>query len=171
MEDLKRKIRSIPGFPKQGIIFRDITTLLKEGGSFRKAAEAIAEEYRGGGFNSVACIEARGFLLGGALAYMLGAGVVPIRKKGKLPAEVYSESYELEYGTDTLEIHRDAFGPGDRVLLLDDLLATGGTAAASVRLVEKTGAKVGGIAFLIELHDLRGAEKLSGYPVFSLMRF
>lgn len=171
MEDFKRKIRSIPGFPKQGIVFRDITTLLKEGDSFRKTAEAIAGRYPGAGFHSVACIEARGFLLGGAVAYLLGAGLVPIRKKGKLPAEVYTESYELEYGTDTLEIHRDAFGPGDRVLLLDDLLATGGTAAASVRLIEKTGAEVGGIAFLIELADLQGVEKLSGYPVFSLMRF
>ncbi len=171
MEDLKDKIRSIPDFPSKGILFRDITTLIKDGPAFKKAVEIIAGRYEGEGISSVACIEARGFLFGGAAACLLGAGVVPIRKKGKLPAETFSQSYDLEYGTDTLEVHRDAFAPGERVLLLDDLLATGGTAEASARLIEKAGAEVAGIAFLIELEDLKGAEKIAGYPVFSVLRY
>ncbi len=171
MEDLKEKIRSIPDFPSKGILFRDITTLIKDGPAFKKAVEIIAGRYAEEDISAVACIEARGFIFGGAVACRLGAGVVPIRKKGKLPAETFSQSYDLEYGTDTLEVHRDAFSPGERVLLLDDLLATGGTAAASAMLIEKAGAEVAGIAFLIELEDLKGAEKIAGYPVFSVLRY
>ncbi len=171
MEDLKRKIRSIPDFPSEGILFRDITTLVKEGPAFRKAVDLIADKYRGERIDLVACIEARGFIFGGAAAYSLGAGLVPIRKKGKLPADVYSESYDLEYGQDTLEVHRDAFKPGQRVLLVDDLLATGGTAGASLKLMEKAGAEISGAAFLIELCGLKGVEKLAGYPVYSILRY
>ena len=171
MEDLKQKIRSIPDFPREGILFRDITTLILEGCAFRKAVDIMTDRYRDERIDLVACIEARGFIFGGAVAYSLGAGIVPIRKKGKLPAEVYSESYDLEYGQDTLDVHRDAFRPGQRVLLIDDLLATGGTASASVKLIEKAGAETAGIAFLIELSDLKGIEKLSGYPVFSILRY
>ena len=171
MEDLKQKIRSIPDFPAEGILFRDITTLIKDGPAFRKAVNIIADRYRDEKIDIVACIEARGFIFGAAAAYALGAGLVPIRKKGKLPAEVYSESYDLEYGQDVLDVHRDAFLAGQRVLLVDDLLATGGTASASIKLIEKSGAEAAGIAFLIELSDLKGIEKLSGYPVFSILRY
>jgi adenine phosphoribosyltransferase len=171
MEELKQKIRNIPDFPASGILFRDITTLIKDGEDFGKVVDIIVNKYRGEGIDAVACIEARGFIFGGAAAYALGVGFVPIRKKGKLPAAVHSESYALEYGEDTLEVHRDAFSPGQRVLLVDDLLATGGTAAASVRLIEKAGANVAGIAFLIELSGLNGAEKLAGYQVFSILRY
>ena len=171
MEDLKQKIRSIPDFPSKGILFRDITTLIKEGGAFGKSVSIISDRYKDEKIDAVACIEARGFIFGGAVAYSLKAGVIPIRKAGKLPSDVYSESYDLEYGQDTLEVHRDAFKPGQRILLVDDLLATGGTAAASVKLIKKAGAEPAGTAFLIELSDLQGAEKLSGYPVFSILRY
>ncbi len=171
MEELKQKIRSIPDFPARGILFRDITTLIKDGPAFKQAADLIAGRFRGESIDVVACIEARGFIFGGAVAYILGAGLVPIRKKGKLPAEVYRQSYDLEYGRDELEVHRDAFAPGQRVLLIDDLLATGGTASASVRLIEEAGAEAAGVAFLIELSALKGIEKLSGYQVFSILRY
>jgi adenine phosphoribosyltransferase len=171
MEALKEKIRSIPDFPSKGIIFRDITTLIKEGGAFRKAVDLLSERYKDEKIDAVACIEARGFIFGGAVAYRLEAGVVPIRKAGKLPSQVYSQSYDLEYGQDTLEVHRDAFKPGQRVLLVDDLLATGGTAAACLKLIKKASAEPAGIAFLIELSDLKGTEKLAGCPAFSILRY
>ncbi len=171
MEELKQKIRSIPDFPSKGILFRDITTLLKDGPAFKKTVDLIADSCNDAKIDAVAGIEARGFIFAGAAAVRLGAGFVPIRKKGKLPAETFSQSYDLEYGKDTLEVHRDAFSAGGRVLLVDDLLATGGTAAACVKLIEKAGAEVAGIAFLIELCGLKGADKLSGYPVYSILRY
>lgn len=169
--DLKEHIRSIPDFPKKGILFRDITTLLKDKNACRFTINKIAEKFKGKKIDVVAAIEARGFILGGAIAHKLNAGFVPIRKKGKLPAKVTSATYDLEYGTDTLEVHHDAIKPGDKVLIVDDLLATGGTAGAVVNLVEQLKGKIAGIAFLIELTDLKGKEKLKGYPVYSLIKY
>ncbi len=171
MDEFKNKIRNIPGFPKKGILFRDITTLIKEGEMFRKVIDIIAERFRDEGIDAVASVEARGFILGGALAYRMGVGIVPIRKKGKLPAKTFRAAYELEYGQDTLEVHQDAFEKDQKVLLVDDLLATGGTASASIELIENSGSNVAGAAFLIELEDLGGADKLAGYPVFSVIRY
>lgn len=171
MSNLARFIRDVPDFPKPGIIFKDITPLLADPAAFRQAVDQLAEPFRGAGVEAVVAAEARGFIFGGAVACELGAGFVPVRKPGKLPAETTSETYELEYGTDTLEIHTDAIRPGQKVLLLDDLLATGGTMAAIVRLVEKLGAEVVGIAFLIELSFLGGREKLKGYNLISLIRY
>lgn len=171
MEHLKEKIRNIPDFPKKGILFRDITTLIGDKEAFREVIDVLANRLNDKKIDVVACIESRGFILGGALAYRIGASLVPIRKKGKLPSETYSASYDLEYGKDTLEIHCDAFEGGANVLILDDLLATGGTASASASLVEQLGGKVLEITFLIELTDLKGREKLSGYPVFSLIKY
>ena len=171
IENLKDSIRSIPDFPKKGILFRDITTLLKDARKFRDAVEIIAAKYQEKKIDKVAAVEARGFIFGGALAYKLGAGFVPIRKKGKLPAEVHEVTYQLEYGEDTLQVHRDAIRPQDKVLIVDDLLATGGTAEATCRLIEESGAEIIGIEFLIELTDLRGREKLKEYPIDSVIRF
>ena len=171
IENLKDSIRSIPDFPKKGILFRDITTLLKDARKFRDAVEIIAAKYQEKKIDKVAAVEARGFIFGGALAYKLGAGFVPIRKKGKLPAEVHEVTYQLEYGQDTLQVHRDAICPQDKVLIVDDLLATGGTAEATCRLIEESGAEIIGIEFLIELTDLRGREKLKEYPIDSVIRF
>lgn len=171
MEDLANLIRSIPDFPKRGILFRDITTLLKNSQGFRKAIKAIVEHYQTADIDKVACIEARGFLLGGPIAYELGCGVVPIRKPGKLPWETVKATYQLEYGTDSVEIHRDAIEKGERVLIVDDLLATGGTARAAAELVEKLGGKIVGIAFLIELGDLNGRNLLDKYEVFSVINY
>ena len=171
MEYLKEKIRNVPDFPKKGILFRDITTLIREKEAFKKIIDIFTDRFNNKRIDVVASVESRGFILGGALAYQLGAGVVPIRKKGKLPAETRSASYDLEYGTDTLEIHRDAFGKGANVLILDDLLATGGTASATVNLIEQLGGNIEEIAFLIELTELKGREKLSDYPVFSLIKY
>ncbi|MBN3038856.1 MAG: adenine phosphoribosyltransferase [Candidatus Omnitrophica bacterium] len=171
IEELKDCIRNIPDFPKKGILFRDITTLLANGKRFKQAVEMLAEKYRDKTVTKVAAIEARGFIFGGVIAYNLNAGFVPIRKKGKLPAEVYEVTYDLEYGSDTLQIHRDALTPEDKVLLVDDLLATGGTALATARLIEKSQAKIVGIEFLIELSDLQGLTKLKDYPVHSIIRF
>jgi len=171
IENLKDSIRSIPDFPKKGILFRDITTLLKDARKFRDAVEIIAAKYQEKKIDKVAAVEARGFIFGGALAYKLGAGFVPIRKKGKLPAEVHEVTYQLEYGQDTLQVHRDAICPQDKVLIVDDLLATGGTAKAACRLIEESGAQIIGIEFLIELTDLRGREKLKEYPIDSVIRF
>lgn len=169
--DLRDLVRNIPDFPKKGIMFRDITTLLKDGPGFGRAVAELAANYEGRKIDKVVCVEARGFILGGALAYKLGCGVVPVRKPGKLPAEKISQSYDLEYGKDAVEIHRDAIGRGERVLLVDDLLATGGTARAAADLVEKLGAHLVGCAFLIELRDLRGRNLLDKYDVFSVIAY
>jgi adenine phosphoribosyltransferase len=168
---LKNAIRNVPDFPKQGVVFRDITTLIKNGRYFRKAVDDICERYRGSNVEAVVCVESRGFIFGAAIAYRLGVGVVTVRKKGKLPSETYSVEYELEYGVDALEIHKDAFTPGSRVLIVDDLLATGGTMAATARLVKRLDAIVVGIATLVELTFLKGREKLEGYDVFSLIQY
>jgi len=168
---LKDYIRSIPDFPKPGILFRDITTLLQDRDAFRDTINAIVKKYRNRKIDVVVAVEARGFILGGAVAHKLGTAFVPVRKKGKLPWKTHSVTYDLEYGTDSLHMHHDAVNPGDKVLIVDDLLATGGTVKATTELVEHSGGKVIGIAFLIELIDLKGRDKLKGYPVFSLIKF
>jgi adenine phosphoribosyltransferase len=162
-------IRDIPDFPKEGIVFKDITPLLASPEGFRAAIDTLAAEYADAGITKVMGAEARGFIFGGALAYRLGAGFVPARKPGKLPWQTTTHEYELEYGTDSLEVHTDAVGPGDVVLIVDDVLATGGTAAAKAALVEKMGAKVAGFAFLIELDFLAGREKLGEPLIVSLI--
>ncbi len=167
--DLEQYIRDIPDFPKEGIVFKDITPLLASAEGFRKAIDTIAEAYADAGVTKVMGAEARGFIFGGALAYRLGAGFVPARKPGKLPWNTESHTYELEYGTDSLEVHTDAFGPDDIVLIVDDVLATGGTAAAKAKLVEKMRAKVAGFAFLIELDFLGGRQKLGTPKIVSLI--
>jgi adenine phosphoribosyltransferase len=168
---LKDYIRNIPDFPKQGILFRDITTLLKNKLAFKLAVESLAAKYKGKKVDIVVAVEARGFILGGVLAHELGAGFVPVRKRGKLPWKTNSATYELEYGTDTLEMHHDAIKAGDRVLIVDDLLATGGTVKAVTDLVKQLEGEIIGIAFLIELTALKGKEKLKDYPVFSLIKY
>jgi adenine phosphoribosyltransferase len=168
--DLKKTIRDIPGFPKEGIIFKDITTLLKEAKAFKEAVDLIVDEYKNKKIDTVVSVEARGFIFGAAVAYRLGAGIVPVRKKGKLPYKTNKATYELEYGTDTLEIHQDAIKKGDRVLVVDDLLATGGTVKAVTGLIEDSGGEVVGLAFVIELLPLKGREKLKGYNITSLIR-
>jgi adenine phosphoribosyltransferase len=170
-ERLKNTIRSIPDFPKKGILFRDITTLLKDKAAFTDAVDSLVSRHKGSGIGKVVGMESRGFILGAPMAYLLGAGFVPVRKKGKLPAETYSATYQLEYGTDHLEIHRDAVEPGENVLVVDDLLATGGTAAATIELVSNFDANILEIDFMIELTELNGREKLKGYDVFALIRF
>jgi adenine phosphoribosyltransferase len=170
MNELKSAIRDIPGFPKEGIIFKDITTLLKDKTKFKEAVDAFAAKLEDKKIDAILSVEARGFIFGGALAYKLGLGVVPIRKKGKLPFKTYSVTYDLEYGKDTLEIHQDAFPRGANVLIVDDLLATGGTSRAVIDLIEKMGGKVAGLIFLIELLPLKGREKLKGYDVISLIQ-
>lgn len=169
--DFKEQIRVIENFPKMGISFKDITTLLKNGEAYRAAIDALVEQVRPWNPEVIIGPEARGFLLGAPVAYALGIGFVPVRKSGKLPGETVSETYELEYGFDTLEVHSDAMHPGQRVVIVDDLLATGGTMLATARLVEKTGAQVVGMSFLIELGFLSGREKLSNYPIFSLVKY
>jgi len=169
--DLRSVIRSIPDFPKKGILFRDITTLLKEPAALAEAIDRLSNRYAGAGIEKVVCIESRGFVLGGALAQRLHAGFVPVRKPGKLPAETLREEYALEYGTDAVEIHRDAIQAGDRVLIHDDLLATGGTAAATCKLVESLGGRILGIAFLVELSFLKGRDRLRAYDVFSVVEY
>lgn len=171
VKELKNSIRDIPDFPKKGIIFKDITTLLKDGGKFQKAVDCIVERYKDKKIDKVASIEARGFIFGSAVAYKLGAGLIPVRKKGKLPHETRKVEYELEYGKDSLEIHRDAINPGDRVLIIDDLLATGGTMKAACELIEMMGGKIVEVAFLIELTFLKGRDRLKGNQVFSLIEF
>jgi len=171
MVDLKQTIRSIPDFPKPGIVFRDITTLLQNPAALRQAVDALAEHFDEGTVDVVVGAEARGFIFGPAVACRLGAGFVPIRKPGKLPYETIQVTYELEYGTDTVEVHKDAISPGQRVLMVDDLLATGGTMAACCKLVEQLGGTIVGCAFVIELSFLRGREKLAGYEVFSLVDY
>ncbi len=170
-EELKSKIRDIPDFPKEGIIFKDITPLLGDASSFKLAVDLMADRYKGAGIDKVVGIEARGFLLASVLAYRLGAGVVPIRKPGKLPYDTHRETYELEYGTDSVEIHTDAVEPGQNVLLVDDLLATGGTMGASAKLVSRLGVDIHELAFMVELSFLNGREKLKDYNVFTLITF
>jgi adenine phosphoribosyltransferase len=167
--DLERYIRDIPDWPKPGVMFKDITPLLADPEAFREAIEQLATPYRDAGVTKVMGAEARGFILGGALALQLGAGFIPARKPGKLPWNTTSASYALEYGTDTLEMHEDAIGPADRVLVIDDVLATGGTASAKAELVESTGAAVIGFAFLMELDFLHGREKLGEHRIHSLI--
>jgi len=171
MEELKKRIRNIPDFPKKGIVFRDITTLLKDGRAFRKAVDALYERYREHQVDLVVGTEARGFLLAAPLAYRLGAGVVPVRKPGKLPSETLHLEYQLEYGSDALEIHRDAIEPGQKILVVDDLLATGGTIEATCRMVEQLGGQIVAVAFLIELDFLQGRKKLGDREVFSLVHY
>jgi adenine phosphoribosyltransferase len=171
MSDLARFIRDIPDFPKPGILFRDITPLLGNPEALAAALEAMAAPYRGGGVHAVAGIESRGFIFGTGLARLLGVGFVPIRKPGKLPAEKVREEYQLEYGTDAVEIHRDAVRPGARVLVVDDLLATGGTMAASCSLVERIGGVVAGTSFLIELTFLKGRDRLKGRPIHAVIQY
>jgi len=171
MENLKNIIRDVPDFPKKGILFKDITTLLSHGPSFHRMIDLIAHRYVGQRIDQVVGVEARGFVLGSALAYKLGTGVTLVRKPGKLPYKTKKISYDLEYGTDTLEIHEDAFKPGDRVLIADDLLATGGTVSAVVKLVEGLGAEIIECAFMTELEFLEGRKRLPEGKVFSLLQF
>ena len=171
MDQLKSLIREVPDFPKPGINFYDITTLLKHPEGLRKTVDALAAAFEGEQVDTVIGIEARGFIFAPALAYHLGAGFVPVRKPRKLPAECAAISYDLEYGQDTLEIHRDAVGQGHRVLIADDLLATGGTARAVVDLVEQLGGTVAGLVFVVELEFLPGRKKLEGYDVRSLIKY
>ncbi len=169
--DLAQYIRNIPDWPKPGVQFKDITTLLKVPDAFREAVDRLAEPFQDKQIDLVVSIEARGFIFGGALAYKLGAGFVPARKPGKLPAETVREEYALEYGTDAIEIHKDAIQPGQKILLFDDVLATGGTLSAAARLVERLGGEIVGIALLIDLTFLKGREKLKKYYVHSLIEY
>jgi adenine phosphoribosyltransferase len=171
MDHLKAKIRHVPDFPKPGILFYDITTLLCDPQGFRDTIDALAAPYMGEDIDQVVGIESRGFILGAAVAATLGCGFVPIRKPGKLPAATHRESYNLEYGSDALEIHQDACGNNQRILIVDDVLATGGTARAAIDLVKKAGGKVIGAAFLIELDFLKGRDKLAGEPVYSVLQY
>ena len=174
---IKARIRTIPNYPKNGIMFRDITTLIKDPVGFRLVIDNLAQHYvsdeLGFEFDTIVGVESRGFILGGALSYVLGLGFIPIRKRGKLPADTEKQEYTLEYGTDVIEIHKDAIVPGDRVILVDDLLATGGTAHASAKLVEKLGGIVEEICFIVNLPDVGGHRKLveSGYRIFWLTEF
>jgi adenine phosphoribosyltransferase len=168
---LEKSIRNIPDFPKPGILFRDVTTLIQNKEAFKKAVDLLAKKYKGKGFDKVVGVEARGFIFGAAVAIKIGAGFVPVRKKGKLPHKTISATYELEYGTDTLEIHKDAITPGEKVLIIDDLLATGGTVKAVTQLVNQLGGRICGIGFVIELVDLHGKDKLKEYPLYSLVKF
>lgn len=170
-ERLKALIRDIPDFPKPGIVFKDITPLLESPQAFNEVAPALWEPWEGESIDKVVGVEARGFIFAAPVALHCGAGFVPIRKPGKLPAEVEAEEYELEYGTDLIEIHRDAIAGGERVLIVDDVLATGGTAAAAVRLVQRLGGEVAGIAFLIELSFLAGRSRLDGYRLHSVIEY
>jgi len=171
MMDLQEHIRNVQDFPKEGIGFKDITTLVKNGPAFREAVDQLAAKYDKAGIDVVVGTESRGFIFGSALAYKWGIGFVLVRKPGKLPAATYKQEYELEYGTDSVEIHQDAIFSSQNVLIVDDLLATGGTAAATAKLVEQTGGNIKGVAFLIELTFLNGRDKLQGYDVFSLIKY
>ncbi|MCX6136844.1 MAG: adenine phosphoribosyltransferase [Ignavibacteriales bacterium] len=169
--ELSTYIRTVPDFPKAGIMFRDITTMLKDRDAFAAAVEQLYAQHRDHKIDKVACVESRGFILGGALAARLGAGFIPIRKPGKLPAAIERQEYQLEYGTDVIEIHRDAIISGERILLHDDLLATGGTIDAACRLVERLGGTIVGLSFLIELAFLEPRKKLPGRNIFSLITY
>lgn len=170
-DDLKGLIRDIPDFPKKGIIFKDIMPLIQNKEAFKCAIDLIADRYAGKGISQVVGVEARGFIFGAAVAYKLGAGIVPVRKKGKLPYKTHEVTYDLEYGTDTLQMHQDAIVPGEKVLIVDDLLATGGTIGAVTDLVKKLDGDIVEIAFLIELTFLKGKERLKDFPTFSLIQF
>jgi len=167
--DLKSYIKEVPDYPKAGVSFKDLTPMLASPEAYREATRLTAEAFKGRGISAVVAAEARGFLWAGPVARDLGAGLVPVRKPGKLPRETLKETYELEYGTDELHVHRDAIAPGQTVLIVDDLLATGGTAAAMVRMVEKLGGKIAGLAFIVELAFLKGRDKLGAHPVHSLV--
>ena len=171
--NLKDAIRTIPDFPKSGIMYRDITTLLTNRTALKEAVKQLATPYRAQNIDNVAGIEARGFTFGTAVAYELGAGFVPIRKKGKLPFDTYEQDYELEYGTDTIEIHADSIRRGEKVIVIDDLIATGGTAEAAIKLLQKTGAEIVGAAFVIDLSELGGLKRITdmGIPVTALVAF
>jgi adenine phosphoribosyltransferase len=171
MDELKKLIREVPDYPKPGILFYDLTTILKDKRGFHVLVDRLCEHYNGHTIDLVAGIEARGFIFAPALAYRMGAGFVPVRKPKKLPAKTRSVSYALEYGSDALELHEDAIRPGDRVIICDDLLATGGTAAATVKLVEELGGRVEGLAFAVELTFLNGRAKLQNLDVFSLIQY
>ncbi len=169
--DLKRFIRDIPDFPQKGVMFRDITTILKNPEAFKYSIDTIVQKYKDAKIDKVVSIEARGYIFGGAIAYNLGCGIVPVRKLGKLPAETVKMEYELEYGKNTIEIHKDGIEKGERVLLFDDVLATGGTMLAACKLVEMLGGKVVACAFIANLTYLSGTEKLKEYEVFSLVEY
>jgi adenine phosphoribosyltransferase len=171
IEDLKGKIRDVPDFPLKGITFRDITTLIKDSEAFRLVIDTLHRRYRGKGIDHVVAVESRGFIFGGALADRLGCGLVIARKPGKLPADTVEESYELEYGKATLQIHTDSIKAGDKVVIIDDLLATGGTLAATIRLVERLGAEIREIAVIIELAFLEGREKLGSNSFYSMVSY
>ncbi|MCX7018986.1 MAG: adenine phosphoribosyltransferase [bacterium] len=169
--DLKQHIRDVPDFPIKGVLFKDITTLLNNPAAFRHTVDKLAERYRGMHITKIVGVEARGFIFAGALAYVLGCGVIPVRKKGKLPHKTRSMSYELEYGTATIEIHEDSIHPGEQILVLDDVIATGGTLAAACELVEKLGGEVVEVAVVIELTVFPGRKKLSGRSFHALIEF
>ena len=171
MKDLQELIRNIPDFPKKGILFRDITTLLQNGPQFRRAIDIIARHYQGEKIDKIVAVESRGFIIASPLAYKFKAGIIPVRKRGKLPYKTIEATYELEYGTDTLQMHADAFQPGAHILIVDDLLATGGTAKATIELVKKLKGKIVSICFLIELTALKGREKLKGHNVLSIIKY
>jgi adenine phosphoribosyltransferase len=171
MDALKSKIRHVPDFPKSGILFYDVTTLLRDPEGFKIAIDSLANPYKDRGISLVVGIESRGFILGAAVADRLGAGFVPVRKVGKLPSTTVRVEYDLEYGSDSLEMHRDAVDPGQRVLVVDDLLATGGTAKATVDLVKQLGGKIEGVAFLIELIELNGRARLQGEQVYAVLQY
>ena len=171
MEELKSLIREVPDFPKPGILFYDLTTLLMDNSGLQKVIDGLTEQYQGRSIDKVVGIESRGFFFAPSLAYNLNTGFVPVRKKGKLPAETVSASYELEYGEDILEMHKDAIEQNQRVLIVDDLIATGGTAAATARMVRQLGGEVVALAFIVELEALNGAAKLEGYEVFSMLKY
>ena len=171
MDKIKKAIRTIPHFPKKGIMFRDITTLLKDSDAFKETIDALVERYRDQSLDLVAGIESRGFIIAGVIAYLLGKGFIPIRKPGKLPADTFRVDYELEYGKDAVEMHKDSIYKGAGVLVVDDLLATGGTMKAACDLVEKAGGTVVECAFIVDLPDLKGREKLQKYQIFTLVEF
>ena len=168
---LEDRIRDIQDFPQQGVLFKDITPMLQEGPYFRAAIERLAAHYAGADIQAVIGVESRGFIFGAPLAYLLNCGFVPVRKFGKLPAETINVEYALEYGTNIVEMHKDAIKPGQRVLIVDDLLATGGTVSAAIELVEKLGGHIAGVAFLVELGFLKGREQLKDYDVFALIKY
>ncbi len=171
LDDLRAKIREVPDFPKPGILFYDITTLLKDPNAYKEAIDALVAPYMDQRVDVVVGMESRGFIFSAPMAYLLGAGLVPVRKLGKLPAETVSVEYALEYGTNTLEIHRDAIAPGQRVLIVDDLLATGGTVSGTIELVRRLQGDVVGLAFLVELLFLKGREKLHGQAIHSVIQY